>query len=306
VATTGQARPTPITVIGGYLGAGKTTLVNHLLRHPGGRRLGVIVNDFGTLAIDADLLAEAAADGADAGVIGLPNGCVCCTVGAGLHEALGALLDRSRPPDHIVIEVSGVADPAVAAGWATVPPFEPGGVVVLAAADSVRRQARDRFVGGEVLRQLAGADLIVLTKTDLCGAGELDDMGRWLDEASGGAPMVSVVDGDAPVDLVLGVRPAGERDTVIDERHTDRYVTWTWSPGVAVGRQTLDRLLAGLPAGVLRMKGSVLLTDGTAVVVDVVGRRAERRVTEMATRTQLVAIGVRGVLEPSDLDLLVR
>ncbi len=104
----------PLTVVGGYLGAGKTTLLNHLLRHPGGRRLGVIVNDFGSLAVDAALLADAADRAAGAGVISLPNGCVCCTVGAGLHEALDALATSTSPPDHIVIEVSGVADPSVA------------------------------------------------------------------------------------------------------------------------------------------------------------------------------------------------
>ncbi len=128
----------PLTVVGGYLGAGKTTLLNHLLRHPGGRRLGVIVNDFGSLAIDAALLADAADSAADPaagpGVISLPNGCVCCTVGAGLHEALDALATGPSPPDHIVIEVSGVADPSVAAAWGTVPPFEPAGVIVLADA----------------------------------------------------------------------------------------------------------------------------------------------------------------------------
>jgi G3E family GTPase len=223
-----------------------------------------------------------------------------------LYEALGALLDRPVAPDHIVIEVSGVADPAVAAGWATVPPFGAGGVVVLAAADSVRRQSRDRFVGGEVRRQLAGADLIVLTKADLCETAELDDVGTWLDGASGGAPRVSVVRGDVPIDVVLGVRHAGRERVTVDERHTDRYVTWTWSCVAPVDRSVVDRLLGGLPAGVLRLKGSVLLADGTAVDIDVVGRRTEVRVTETATRTQMAAIGVRGVLEPVDLDRLVR
>ncbi len=161
-----------MTVIGGYLGAGKTTLVNQLLRHPEGRRIGVIVNDFGSVGIDVELLAASAEDAVGSGrIVSLPNGCVCCTIGSGLQDALTALVALAPAPDHIVVEVSGVADPASAAAWATVPPFAPGGVVVLAAADSVRSMARDRFVGQEVVRQLAGADLILVTKSDLCASG---------------------------------------------------------------------------------------------------------------------------------------
>ena len=93
-------------MIGGYLGAGKTTLLNRLLHDPGGRRLGVIVNDFGSIGIDAELLASAS----DSGVVNLPNGCVCCSLGGDLFETLSALRDADVPPDHIVIEASGVAD----------------------------------------------------------------------------------------------------------------------------------------------------------------------------------------------------
>ncbi len=181
----------PLTVVGGYLGAGKTTLLNHLLRNPGGRRIGVIVNDFGSLAIDAALLTDAAGDG----VISLPNGCVCCTVGAGLHEALDALAASGSPPDHIVIEVSGVADPAVAAAWATVPPFEPAGVIVLVDATSIIERSRDRYVGDEVRRQIVGADLIIVTKSDVCDEVRLSQVDEWMAVTSGGAPTIRVVEG---------------------------------------------------------------------------------------------------------------
>ena len=174
----------PLTVIGGYLGAGKTTLVNHLLRHPDGRRIGVIVNDFGSLAIDATLLAASA--GGD--LVSLPNGCVCCTVGAGLHEALETMASAERGLDHVVIEVSGVADPSDAAAWGTVPPFEPAGVIVLADATSGVHRSRDRYVGGEVTRQRAGADLVVVTKTDACDEVEVDVVEGWITATPGAAP----------------------------------------------------------------------------------------------------------------------
>ena len=96
----------PVTVIGGYLGAGKTTLVNHLLRHAGGRRIAVLVNDFGALPIDADLI-----EARDGDLLAIAGGCVCCSYGSDLMDALAALLERSPRPDHLVIETSGVALP---------------------------------------------------------------------------------------------------------------------------------------------------------------------------------------------------
>ena len=97
----------PLTVVSGYLGAGKTSLINRLLSEEHGLRLLVMVNDFGAINIDADLLAEAGED-----TMTLTNGCVCCTMGADLYMAIGDVLDRDTRPDHLVIEASGIADPA--------------------------------------------------------------------------------------------------------------------------------------------------------------------------------------------------
>ena len=96
----------PVTVVGGYLGAGKTTLVNHLLRNAGGRRLAILVNDFGSLPIDADLI-EAEEDD----LISIAGGCVCCSFGSDLMGALMKLAARTPAPDHLLIETSGVALP---------------------------------------------------------------------------------------------------------------------------------------------------------------------------------------------------
>ena len=279
----------PLTVIGGYLGAGKTTLVNHLLRHPDGRRIGVIVNDFGSLAIDASLLAPSA--GGD--LVSLPNGCVCCTVGAGLHEALETLAAAGRGLDHVVIEVSGVADPSVAAAWGTVPPFEPAGVIVLADATSVVQRSRDRYVGGEVARQLAGADLVVVTKTDACDEVELDAVERWIAATSGGAPSIRVVGGAVPADVILGVGRSSARTSPVERGHDTHYVSWSWTTETPVARADLDRFLSSLDSNVVRVKGWVHLDDGTWVDVQVVGRRVEVIPGAPADRTAVVAIAVR-------------
>ncbi len=282
----------PLTVLGGYLGAGKTTLLNRLLRGPEGRRLGVIVNDFGTLAIDAELLA-----GAGAGdVVSLPNGCVCCTLGADLYEALTAMMDTPAPPDHVVIEASGVADPAVAAAWGTVPPFQPGGVLVLAAADAVRATAQDRYVGGEVVRQLAGADMILVTRSDLCADGELRLVDEWLEERFPGVPRLAVTGGDVPVDVVLGARPDRVPDRVPGAVHAlgDLYVGQEWSSLEPVPADSLDRFLAELPAGVIRAKGLIAFVDGTGVDVQVVGRTVHTTARPAPARSQLVVISRAG------------
>ena len=99
--------PVPILLVTGFLGAGKTTVVNHLLAHAAGRRIAAVVNDFGAINIDAELIA-----GASDGVVSLSNGCICCSLEADLLRTLAALLRRDPPPEFIVIETSGVADPS--------------------------------------------------------------------------------------------------------------------------------------------------------------------------------------------------
>ena len=99
--------PVPILLVTGFLGAGKTTVVNHLLAHAEGRRIAAVVNDFGAINIDAELIA-----GASDGVVSLSNGCICCSLEGDLLRTLAALLRRDPRPEFIVIETSGIADPS--------------------------------------------------------------------------------------------------------------------------------------------------------------------------------------------------
>ena len=139
-----------VTIIGGYLGAGKTTLLNRLLADVHGMRLAVLVNDFGAVNIDAALIANR-----DGETISLTNGCVCCSIGDNLGIALYDLAERRDGPEHIVVEASGVADPARIAHYAGCHPrLDLDGIVVVVDAETVQARADDKYVGDVVRQQL--------------------------------------------------------------------------------------------------------------------------------------------------------
>src|SRR4051794_19414238 len=126
--------PIPLTVIGGYLGAGKTTLLNRLLHQNEGRRFAVLVNDFGSINIDAALIASH-----DGETMSLTNGCICCSLANGFLTALTQLRNRAEPPEHIIVEASGVADPLKIAQYGHTPGFRLESIIVLADAETVRK-----------------------------------------------------------------------------------------------------------------------------------------------------------------------
>ena len=236
-------------------------------------------------------------------MVNLPNGCACCTLGDGLHQALGRLA-ADPGLDHVIVEVSGVADPAAVAAWSTVEPFEPGGVIVLAAADSIRALATDRYVGGEVCVNSPGRIWSWSRRsTDVTERPSMPSK-RWLDRIVPTVPRVRAVRGDLPPICWSASSPtqsSGEL-RIVAAGHTDRYETWAWNTGHPLDRGGWRSSSDALPAGVLRLKGWVLLSDGDMVDVNVVGRSREiahRGAAAAEGRASaLVAIGVRGTADP--------
>ena len=236
----------PATIVTGFLGAGKTTLVRHLLMHAGGRRIAVIVNEFGALGIDGEVLRACGIEGCeDDDIVELSNGCLCCTVAEDFLPTMQALLDRPNPPEHIVIETSGLALPKPllkAFNWPGISSrVTVDGVIALVDgpavaagrfADDPEEVARQRAADpsldhdnplAEVFEdQLGAADLVVVNKSDLVAR---DDMDRLEAEIAAAVPravkVVHTIEGRLDPAILLGLGAAAEADLAARPSHHD-------------------------------------------------------------------------------------
>lgn len=267
----------PVTVLSGYLGAGKTTLINRLLAEDHGLNLMVVVNDFGAVNIDADLI-----ENKEGGTLALTNGCVCCSMDQDLQMALRRLVIQKDRPDHVLIEASGVSDPAnIAETVQSIPELINGGIVSLVDAGNAAELLGDPNVGDLVQQQIKSADLVLVTKAKELSA----DLKGQLGEV--GARGLRLLD-DAPLaDLLFDVLPLPKGRTTA-KAHA-RFTTWQHHSQTPVDRRALGDKLAARPKGLYRIKGFVL-TSGGAYALHVVGQHVEAKRCE-ATGTQLVALG---------------
>jgi len=278
----------PLTVIGGYLGAGKTTMINRLLAEDHGLRLLVLVNDFGAINIDAALIT---AEGGD--TLQLTNGCVCCTMAAGFYMALGQALDRRPRPDHLVIEASGIADPAAIANAAKAEPeLSYAGIVTLFDAENGPRLLADQQIAPQIEQQIRVADQLLITKAaDPAPAlvAQLRAIG-----ARNPAPLPAT----GPLaPLLFDILPRPQSAPAAGH---PAYVRWQHDSNEVIPRARLEPLLATRPEGLYRMKGFVL-TDQGPMGLQVVGRTVELRPSE-TTRTTLVGLGLSGRITPEEIE----
>lgn len=288
-----------VTVIGGYLGAGKTTLVNHLLRMADGLRFAVLVNDFGALPIDRDLIT-----GSDGDTLEISGGCICCSYGSDLMEALLELPRRRPGIDRVLIETSGVALPSmVASAVGLLQDYALDGTVVLADAETVRHQAADPYIGDTITRQLAAADLVILNRCDLVSEATRDETLRWVESEASSGRVVPAEHCAVPAELVLGLHHGGDRASTVlrtpgGVAASLLYESVSLPPDGPVDVERLARALTTPTSGVLRAKGFLQDKDGRLVILQVVGRRFGIAAAPAdATPGTLVVIGLKGQLD---------
>lgn len=224
----------PITIIAGYLGSGKTTLINEKLSNNDGVRYAVLVNDFGDLNIDAELL-----DSQDGMTIALENGCVCCSLAGGMEQAAEQIRTIADQIDWVLLEASGVAEPnrlqRRVQSW---PGFTLTETKTLIDATRIRKLVQDKFIGQHIQKQLHDADHLQLSKTDLISKTELLELTEWLKTQS------EVETNPAKLHLP---HPSFHSETI---------------PLIEpVEKNTLERWLASLDDTTLRLKGFVRLTE---------------------------------------------
>ncbi len=292
-----DGRRVPLTFVGGYLGAGKTSTINEVLRSAD-RPIAVIVNDVGAMNIDAALVRSRHGD-----TIELTDGCVCCSSIEGLGAAFDQIRSRPTPPDHVIVELSGVAEPERMLPWGRSAGFVLDGLVVVVAADQLTAGELPEWVREHLDAQIVAADLLVLTKTDLVDGTALARARDRLTELSPGTPVVvRGSDSSGALGRLIalgGRRPGGPIDLSPSTLFDAHQVTMEPIPvdltAIELG-EWLHGLLERLHGEVVRAKGIALTTDVGLVLVQVVGRRQEITVVPEPERqppTDLVVITLR-------------
>ena len=320
----------PVTVITGFLGAGKTTFIRHLMENAGSKRLAVLVNEFGTAGVDGDILKSCAIDNCPAeNIVELANGCICCTVADDFIPTIEALMALPQTPDHILIETSGLALPKPllkAFDWPAIRSrITVDGVITLADAEAVasgqfapdleaiaaQRDADDSLDHetplSEVFEdQIACADIVLLSKADLAGPEGVEAARKVIEaHAPRKLPIIPMTEGVIDPRVVLGLEAAAEDDIDArpshhdghDDHEHDDFESVVIDMGEVADVATLEAAVLRLAheQKILRVKGYIAVQDKPMrLLVQAVGERVrsqfDRPWGDTPRRSQLVVI----------------
>ena len=267
-----------------------------------------VVNDFGQVNIDTQLLDSAGADQ----IIDLPNGCICCTLARDLAGVVTGVVELEDPPEQLIVEASGVSSPADVESILDVPELASrvrvNSIITLVDAENALRLARAVMFAD---KQIAAADIVVVNKTDLVNADQLAAVLDWIIDIAPDARIVKTEYANIPIDLITGATPRATKQSPIENQKSEIYNlfrSWTFTTNTALSKAGVLAVVKNLPASIYRAKGLLYFghDPGRQYVLHVVGRRvtlqADRPWGEHEPRSQIVFIGESDGFDPAGLE----
>ncbi len=314
--------PVPVTLLTGFLGAGKTTLMNRILSGYHGLRVGVLVNDFGAINIDAALI-----EGVEENTISLTNGCVCCEIRDDLVNSLEQLLARVNEIDYIILEASGVADPEGIVMTFLDHKYRDllrlDSITCVVDVEAVFTHGDNTGLSTLKMRQIGFADMVILNKIDLVTPVHVEVVREWIGHHLNRIRIIGAVQCDVPLEILLAVGRFDPQNVLSRDQglaasnnghhhehdsHSGEFDTWRFESEQPFSLETLREMVRReLPASIYRCKGIVYAADApdTRFALQVVGRRTEIAELggweEKAPRSQVVAIGAANGFDPNEL-----
>ncbi len=276
-----DGRRVPVVLLGGYLGAGKTTVINEMLARTD-VPIAVMVNDVGEINIDAALIERQGTDTLD-----LSGGCVCCSLKNGFLEAFDQIRSRPTPPELVVVEMSGIANPASAAGFASTPGFQLDSIVVLADLDQFLDWEDESSVVADAVRaQIYAADVVLLSKRSLVDEARVAKVRERIAELNPEVPILLADSVHSTAGLVgLGARRPVDhlaQNSSLFDQHRAEVISLDGT----ITREQLDVTLDELPPNTVRAKGIVQIETGELILVQVAGKRRVVEPLPMAETTE--------------------
>jgi G3E family GTPase len=298
----------------GFLGAGKTTLLNRILNGKHGLRVGVLVNDFGAINIDAELV-----EGVEENTINLANGCVCCEIRDDLVESIEQLLTRAEAIDYMILEASGVADPEGIVMTFLNQRYEGllrlDSITCIVDAEAVFAHGDNEALNMLKMRQIGFADMVVLNKVDLVSPEHVEVAREWIDHHLHRIRIIEATRCNVPLEILLAVgrfdpaQVVGQKKNEVPHHEHgghhhehgtlgNMFQTWSYETDRPFSLEALRRMVRKeLPASIYRCKGIVYAADhpDKRLTLQAVGRRTEiyelDEWGERPPRSQIVAIG---------------